>query len=297
MTAACKCCDGPTRLFGTVDAARSCADGEGPAFPPSGRQVSYWECCACGFVFTSDFDAMSDADIGATIYDADYARADPDFTGARPHYFADLLARLLAPAGARLRILDYGGGAGALTELLRARGMACDNYDPYFAGQPLGDSAYDLVTAFEVAEHSRDPLGTFRAALARLRPDGALLFSTQLRPPGAGIDWWYVAPRNGHFSLHAQGSLQASASRLGMLFVALNDGLHMFYRDRKGQVPRLLLQAFGGSALYRASLLGPATFWSVAARVVGAGNLRAVLNPRHAARSMLVMAGHRRRAA
>lgn len=247
-------------------------------------------------MFTTDFDAMSDAELGATIYDADYARTDPDFAQARPRYFAELLGPLLAPLGARLSILDFGGGAGQLTAMLRAQGLACDNFDPYFAAEPLSATAYDLVTAFEVAEHSRDPLGTFRSALAMVRPDGALLFSTQARPPGAGIDWWYVAPRNGHVSLHSEASLRACAGRLGVAFVALNEGLHLFYRERNAPVPRTLLRALGGSVLYHASLLGPARLWTAAVQVVGAGNLRAALDPRHAVRSVLAVTKRRRHA-
>ena len=43
-----------------------------------------------------------------------------------------------------------------------------------------GDSAlpprrYDLVTAFEVVEHSRDPVDTFREITALRKSDGAVL--------------------------------------------------------------------------------------------------------------------------
>ena len=203
----CKCCGGGVSAFAELDATRSCEDRRGTVFPPSGRMIAYWRCGACGFVFTADFDALSPAELGALIYNDDYTRADPDFAIKRPTFFAGILASLLAPAAAWIDVLDFGGGGGTLADMMRARGFArFASYDPYFGDSALPPRRYDLVTAFEVVEHSRDPVDTFREITALRKSDGAVLFSTLLQPKAAGPDWWYIAPRNGHVSIHTSRS-------------------------------------------------------------------------------------------
>jgi SAM-dependent methyltransferase len=286
----CKCCGGPTRPFARHDAARSCADRAAPAFPPCGRMVAYHRCRRCGFVFTTDFDALSDAALGAAIYDADYIRADPDFAEARPRLFADYLRGLLARRRGPPSVLDYGGGAGRLAGLLREQGIACDNFDPYFAagaappGKPEG--GYDLVTAFEVFEHSRDPLATARDALRWLAPTGVLLFSTHLQPRRLDPDWWYIAPRNGHVSLHSAASLGVLARRLGLRLLSVGEVLHVFWPPPAAAAVRAMFGPEGQSALYYASRRGVLPWVRTAAALARLG-VKAAADPRHPARALL----------
>lgn len=255
--APCKCCGGRTEPFGTVDAARSCEDRRGGAvFPPSLVPVAYLRCTACDLVFTTDLDGWSEAEMAARIYNTEYVQADPDFATTRPTFFAGLLAGALRPLRETVDILDYGGGDGRLSRLLGVEGFRCDSFDPFFGGTMLAPHAYDLVTAFEVVEHSRTPLETFRAMREALRPGGTLVFSTRLRPRRAGIEWWYVAPRNGHVTLHSPGSLHACARVLGMRFVPLGEGLHLFCADAAAPAAATLMGHFAASAVYVASLQG-----------------------------------------
>jgi 2-polyprenyl-6-hydroxyphenyl methylase/3-demethylubiquinone-9 3-methyltransferase len=111
---------------------------------------------------------------------------------------------------ARLSVLDYGGGNGAFAQRLRAHGFnRCDTYDPFTPGfDMLPSGTYDLVTCFETFEHTPDPVGCVRAILNRLTAEGVVLFSTLVLPePFPGLGWWYVAPRNGHISIHTTKSL------------------------------------------------------------------------------------------
>jgi 2-polyprenyl-6-hydroxyphenyl methylase/3-demethylubiquinone-9 3-methyltransferase len=295
-TPACKVCGGATAPFGEADANRSCEDRDGFApFPPAGRAVRYLLCAACGFAFTTDFDALTDAEMGAAIYNADYIKADPEFAAARPDALAEGLALALAPFPG-LRLLDYGGGAGRMAEGLRARGFSARVFDPFFAHEALPEGErFPLVTAFEVAEHSRDPLATFREALGFLEPGGALLFSTALRPEGAGMEWHYAAPRNGHVSLHTGRSLDAAARRLGgWRRLTLAEGLHLFAPAAGANaVARHLVRRAAGGVLYDASRRGPAAYadaWARVARTDGAASWRRLLDPRHAARALASLA-------
>lgn len=287
--AICKCCGARAVPFANVDVSRSCEDRHGtPIFPPSGRQVAYLCCAACGFLFTAAFDALSDEELGATIYNADYVLADPDFAEARPRFLADMLAQLMAPLRGPLRCLDFGGGRGALAALMRARGFDFDTWDPYYdEGQAASVKSYDLVTAFEVVEHSRDPIGTFRAATSLLRPGGVLFFTTHLLPRRAAADWWYLAPRNGHVSLHTAASLRACANACGMRFLMLSEASHLLLPRSASEIARLLVRSQAQAALWTASQRGFREVCRAAYRVGRAGALRAAVAPRHFARAAL----------
>lgn len=269
-------------------------------FAATGQMIAYWRCRACGFVFTPDFDALSEAELAERIYNAEYARADPDFAEARPRFFAETLARSLAPLRGSLNALDFGGGRGLLAALMRAQGFRFDSFDPYFDDAPPPRGGYDLVTAFEVVEHSRTPLATFRAALAALRPGGMLLFSILLVPRGADATWWYIGPRNGHVSLHTDRSLAACARACGRESLSLDSGLHLFLPR---STPDALAQAVAGSrlgeALYAASLRGGWAFLHTARRALrfAPAGRAAVFSPRHPLRAALAELGLIRRRA
>lgn len=284
----CKCCGAETAILGAVDANRSCEDRPGePVFPPSGRMVVYRRCGRCGFVFTADFDAWTDREMAEAIYNADYVRADPDFAEARPRFFATHLAAALAPLRDQIEALDYGGGQGLMARLLREQEFRFDSYDPYFGAEPLRPGRYDLVTAIEVVEHSRDPLGTFRQAVSALRPGGVLLFSTMLCPPDVTPGWSYIAPRNGHVSLHTRASLRACAAACGMRALSVSEGFHFFLSRKDSVLARHLVRHAAKGGLYTASLRGLGEFARVAMAVIQAGDRLQPLRPRHWVRALL----------
>ncbi len=297
----CKVCGAAAAPFGEADANRSCEDRDGFApFPPTGRAIRYEECTACGFVFTTAFDALSDAELGAAIYNADYAKADPEFAEVRPRYLAGAIATALAPFPG-LALLDYGGGAGRMAALLREAGFAATCYDPYFdtGSRPEGQR-FPLVTAFEVLEHSRDPLATLRDALRFAEPDAALLCSTGLRPAGAGMEWGYIAPRNGHVSLHTAASLDRAAKAVGRRRLTWANSSHLLVPPSANLVARHLVTQGAGEMLYAASRAGIPAYvdtWTRLARTDPAGAWRRLLDPRHPLRALVqgVMSESRRK--
>jgi hypothetical protein len=282
---ACKCCGGSARLFGLIDASRSGQERYGPVFPPSGKLIRFWRCLGCEFVFTDDFDSLSSAELGEQIYNDDYIRADPDFVAHRPNWFADFLDELLAPLKHRIEAIDFGGGRGVLANLARQKGFDCyDSYDPYFGDQSRPMRQYDLVTAFEVVEHSRDPLGTFQEMQSLLKPGGAVMFSTSVQPKGVDSGWWYIAPRNGHFSIHSDCSLRTLANRLSMHYLSIWDYLHLLYPTSGSWVARFIAGPNARAALRVASLRSSIALASTSVQLVKLGWVRPCLDPRHVAR-------------
>jgi 2-polyprenyl-6-hydroxyphenyl methylase/3-demethylubiquinone-9 3-methyltransferase len=282
---ACKCCGRDTRPFGSIDASRSGQDRYGPVFPLSGRQVQYWRCLNCQFVFTTDFDSLSAAELAERIYNDDYIRADPDFAAHRPNCYAGFLDELLAPLRHRIEAIDFGGGRGVLANLAHQKGFDCyDSYDPYFGDQGRPMRQYDLVTAFEVVEHCRDPLGTFREMESLLKPRGAVMFSTSVQPKGVDSDWWYIAPRNGHVSIHSDRSLRILANRLGMHYLSVMDYLHLLYPTSGSWVARFIAGERVRAALRVASLRSGAALAATTMQLMKFGYVRPCLDPRHVAR-------------
>lgn len=231
----CPCCGaGPPDLLGWLPFHRSCNDafvGQ-TVLEPAGPPVRYLRCAGCGFAWADALCAWSPERLAAEIYNEDYVLTDPPFVFDRPWQEARRLGALLPP---RAQHLDFGGGRGLLSRFLRKAGHTSQSWDPFFAqGQPAPTRRFDLVTAFDVAEHATDPAATLSAAMARVAEGGALLVSTLLQP-GAGLrsaadleGWWYAAPRNGHIALHTAASLQALAQRLGVRAQRLTDNHHLF---------------------------------------------------------------------
>ncbi len=214
------------------------------------------------------------------IYNSDYILADPDFAETRPKFIAGAIDLFLEPMKGTLSILDYGGGAGKFAAELKARGFGTVQcFDPYFSTGEKPKETFDLVTAFEVVEHALDPVASFLDAWSLVAFDGALLFTTALQAGNQDKGWWYIAPRNGHVSIHSYWSLQRIAARLGAKCLSLNDNLHVLYRTAQSPVARQLAASQHRSTLYAASLRGVRSFIQTAKMC---GELGFPPNSRHA---------------
>lgn len=217
-----------------VDFNKNCEDRRRKVLGLSGIPIYYHRCTRCRFLFTVAFDDFTQADFANEIYNEGYALVDPDYADARPRNISKTFVQLFG-ANKTLRILDYGGGNGMLGQLLREAGFAhVETYDPYSPEhQKRPGGQYDLITCFEVVEHTPRPKETFEDINSLLKPQGLLLFSTLLQPPdidALGMTWWYLAPRNGHISLFTAASLAALLRPLGLAMASSNHDVHFAYR-------------------------------------------------------------------
>ncbi len=241
MSVPCKCCGADTVPFANIDANRSCADVNGRVFPPSARSISYLRCRRCDFIFTPDFDDCSDSEITEQIYNSEYIIADPDFKEVRPKSMSEMMSNEMAALKGGISALDYGGGNGTFARFMVQAGFAFQCADPYFGASVEAARQFDLVTSFEVMEHTIDPKATLETMLSYLRPDGVIWISTNLQPRDVTADWWYIGPRNGHFSIFSEQSLQQLTRRGGAFYLSLDRYNHLIFLDYRSEILKGIL--------------------------------------------------------
>jgi hypothetical protein len=187
-------------------------------------RVEYRRCPNCGFVFTNDFDSWSVKDFKEKVYNQAYGLADPDYvTGKRAREHARLMRSLMIERGIPA-LLDYGGGDGELARVIRTYGLEAVSWD-CMTGGPIPKGIYKLITAFEVMEHTIIPLETLQDALSYADQECIFYFSTLCIPRNP--DHWYIAPRNGHVSIHSFDSLEFLFKRVGWKVQHLNESHHV----------------------------------------------------------------------
>ena len=250
-TRECKVCRGAARLFDVVDFNKTCNAETPYPFGLAGIEVPYFRCHSCGFAFTEFFDDWSAEDFSRFVYNADYVKADPDYVGERSRNLAAPLADLLMGHG-ELSILDYGSGSGVLAKELAALGYRkVTSYDP-FSHPRRPDSNFDLITCFEVIEHSTMPWQIMTDIASLLKPDGAMLCGTCLQPANINeirANWWYMSPRNGHVSIYTPDALSQLARGSGLTLFH-GDGQLAFARAEPAPVIAGILARIGKPHVY-----------------------------------------------
>ena len=233
----CPICSGVAAAFDSVDFNRSCLVTPGTPFEHSGEEIWYYLCGTCKFCFAAGMFAWTSAVMTRRIYNHQYQDIDPDFVESRPRNNSIALQKWFGGVLDQIDHLDYGGGAGRLTELLRQHGWRSCSYDPFFqsGAPPEPGKRYTLVTAFEILEHSNDPRGLMRSLAAQLDDYGLLVITTLLSDdaidPGRKLDWWYAAPRNGHISLFSAEALHLLAEENGLFCETRNGLIHFLGKN------------------------------------------------------------------
>jgi SAM-dependent methyltransferase len=216
---ACKICGGNAAWLDRVDFNKYCSVENFSDYGIAGIDINYFRCLDCGYIFTRDFDDWSVEEFAKYVYNDDYIEVDWEYVRIWPEQYAhDFAARF---AGCEeVRMLDYGSGAGVFVERMREAGFRdIAAYDPFSSPQ-RPDGVFDIITCFEVIEHSADPVATLGDMKSLLRQDGCIIFSQTVQPPdilSIRGNWWYLAPRNGHVSTFSEEALAALARRQQML--------------------------------------------------------------------------------
>jgi len=117
------------------------------------------------------------------------------------------------------RGLDFGGGHGLLTRLLRDEGLDFGSYDPQacnllargFDADPA--KRHELVTCFEVIEHFDRPAEQLEQLLA---PGHDIVLISTMLHRGYGPRWWYYGFDHGqHVALYSRQTMRWVGQRYG----------------------------------------------------------------------------------
>lgn len=185
--------------------------------------VYYFKCSNCGYLFTEK------------PYWLDEAYKNPiniSDTGImmRNIYFSKIVSSIIYFCFDKsAKYLDYAGGYGIFTRLMRDIGFDFYWHDDYATNllargfeMKKDEHKYELLTAFEVFEHLSDPVEEIKK-MTEL--SDSILFSTvtlpQEIPP---TDWWYYGFEHGqHISFYAEKTLRTIADKFGMNFYTLKN--------------------------------------------------------------------------
>lgn len=210
-----------------------CGDQAGRVFDKQllgKHDVTYYQCASCKFIQTEDPYWLDEA-YSSAISDLDLGPVNRAVTGAKLTESV-----ILAGFDPDARFIDWGGGYGILTRLMRDLG-----YDYYwsdrhcqnlFAKQFVANTSttYELMTCFEVFEHLVRPMDEIGEML---KFSGNILFTTLLHTglPHEIETWWYLAPEHGqHVSLYTIGALQVIARTFHLHLSSDGIGTHLLSR-------------------------------------------------------------------
>lgn len=233
----CPICGGVCTPLDVVDFNKSCEEAKGKFFSLSGIPIYYFLCNTCEFCFAPEFANWTSNDFQEKIYNKDYILVDPEYVDIRPRCNAKIMNDMFKGHSHEIRHLDYGGGSGLMSQLLRESMWQSTSYDP-FVTKNIDINAigrFDLVTAFEVFEHVPDVCGLVENLSSLLSPEGLVLFSTLVSDndikPNQRINWWYASPRNGHISIFSKRSLVILGGRQGFTLGSFSNWLHAYWRQ------------------------------------------------------------------
>lgn len=191
--------------------------------------VQYFQCPSCGFVQTEEpywleeaySDAIANSDVGLVYRN--------QLTSS---IASKVIFNLFDHNG---KFLDYGGGYGLFTRMMRDAGFDfywydrfCDNiFAKKFEADILSEERFELVTAFEVFEHLVNPVDEISKILNHTKN---IFFSTDLLPennPKPG-EWWYYVPHEGqHISIYTKESLAFIAEKFNLNIYSNNSSFHL----------------------------------------------------------------------
>lgn len=205
--------------------------------------IQYYQCNLCGFVYTESpywldeayEDSITNVDTGIMERTVDNAV----ITNTLINFFFD----------DKGTFLDYGGGYGIFTRMMRDMGYNWTWYDKYSANFVARGFEYNgkdnilLLTAFELFEHFEKPISEIEHLLSISE---SILFSTIIYDTELAYkefnEWWYYVPETGqHISFYSQKTLEYIAGKFNLYYYKINRGMHLFSKKQLNYIKLKIL--------------------------------------------------------
>jgi hypothetical protein len=195
--------------------------------------VNYFKCSNCGYLFTEEPSWLQEA----------YSRSiNLSDTGIlqRNIYFSKILSILIYfNFNKDALFLDYAGGYGIFTRLMRDIGFDFYWHDPFsqnllahgFEVDLNLKSKFELITAFEVFEHLVNPIHEINKML---NLSESIIFSTELVPVEVPdpAKWWYYGFNHGqHVAFYSKKTLITIANHFNLKYYAF-DGIYLLSKHK-----------------------------------------------------------------
>lgn len=205
--------------------------------------VAYFHCPTCGFLQTEDPYWLKEA-YNDPINNSDTGYVSRNLSLARKTFilFLNLFNK-------HDKFLDYAGGYGLMTRLLRDWGLDYYWNDKYTKnifseGFAYSDQKICALSCFECFEHFIDPNLELEKMLAI---SSNIFFSTTLigsRPPDKS--WWYYGLNHGqHISFYSLITLQYLADKYNLNLCSNGNNLHLFTKKKMSNFYFKLIMKLG----------------------------------------------------
>lgn len=206
--------------------------------------IGYYKCNTCGFVQTENPYWLDEA------YNSSINLVDTGLTRRNVLASKSVSTVLLFCFDKKAKYLDYAGGYGMFTRLMRDVGFDFYTHDPYTPNLLARGFDYnpqdniELLTTFESFEHFVEPLVEIEKMLAISKN---IFFSTHLIPsPTPPIDkWWYYGTEHGqHVAFYTPQALKYIANKYNLQVYTLK-GYHLLTEKKIGNLMFNLLVGGG----------------------------------------------------
>lgn len=196
------------------------------------HRVCFFRCEKCDFIQTQD-PFWLDESYSSIITKSDIGLVERNLTFAEKT--RSLIVTCLDP---NQSFVDYGGGYGLFTRLMRDKGFDFYHYDPFchnlFATgfEAKNKNKYSLATAWEVFEHVENPM---KAIEDLLKFSHTIYFSTILIPdkPRPLNEWWYYGLEHGqHISFYSLKTIKLICEIFNLSLLYSDGNLHLISDEK-----------------------------------------------------------------
>jgi hypothetical protein len=191
-------------------------------------KANYYYCHHCGFLFIHEPKWLDEA------YENPINITDTGLLQRNIFLRTKITPLLYLFFGPEKKYVDYGGGYGVFTRLMRDIGFDYLWYDPccknifaqgFEIKEPNNNIA--LISSFECFEHLENPIETIQHMLTFSKN---LVFTTELLPASlpSPNEWWYYGLEHGqHISFYQKKTLDQIANIFNLHYYCL-DNFHIF---------------------------------------------------------------------